>query len=376
MIKALENLSDRITVNYEGEPCYDIVFSKDFSEIGNELKKFNIENKKLCIVTESNVGPLYAEKLKNALETLCKKIIIHEFKAGEENKNVGTVENIYETLIANKFDRNDMLLALGGGVTGDITGFAAATYLRGIDFVQIPTTLLAQADSSIGGKTGVDFDSYKNMVGAFKMPRLVYMNLSVLKTLEERQFYSGFAEVMKSALIKDAPFYEWLIENMYEICERDLNTLEEMVIRTCSIKKMVVEKDPTEQGDRALLNLGHTIGHAIEKYKNFELYHGECVALGTVAAAYISWKKEMLSMEEFYEIRDMFVPFYLPISVDDIDPQEILKLTKSDKKMEAGTIKFILLKKIGKAVIDRTVTDEEILAAIEEINFSEEDAHE
>ena len=144
MIKALENLSDRITVNYEGEPCYDIVFSKDFSEIGNELKKFNIENKKLCIVTESNVGPLYAEKLKNALETLCKKIIIHEFKAGEENKNVGTVENIYETLIVNKFDRNDMLLALGGGVTGDITGFAAATYLRGIDFVQIPTTLLSQ----------------------------------------------------------------------------------------------------------------------------------------------------------------------------------------------------------------------------------------
>ena len=265
---------------------------------------------------------------------------------------------------------------LGGGVTGDLTGFVAATYLRGIDFVQIPTTLLAQVDSSIGGKTGVDFDSYKNMVGAFKMPRLVYMNLSVLKTLEERQFYSGFAEVMKSALIKDALFYEWLIENMYEICEREPATLEEMVIRTCSIKKMVVEKDPTEQGDRALLNLGHTIGHAIEKAKNFELYHGECVALGTVAAAYISWKKEMLSMEEFYEIRDMFVPFYLPISVDDIDPQEILKLTKSDKKMEAGKIKFILLKKIGKAVIDRTVTDDEILAAIEEINFSEEDAHE
>ena len=155
-----------------------------------------------------------------------------------------------------------------------------------------------------------------------------------------------------------------------------LNRLSRAIGHLESIKKMVVEKDPTEQGDRALLNLGHTIGHAIEKYKNFELYHGECVALGTVAAAYISWKKEMLSMEEFYEIRDMFVPFYLPISVDDIDPQEILKLTKSDKKMEAGTIKFILLKKIGKAVIDRTVTDEEILAAIEEINFSEEDAHE
>ena len=202
MIKALENLSDRITVNYEGEPCYDIVFSKDFSEIGNELKKFNIENKKLCIVTESNVGPLYAEQLKNALEPLCKKIIIHEFKAGEENKHVGTVEDIYETLIVNKFDRNDMLLALGGGVTGDITGFAAATYLRGVDFVQVPTTLLSQVDSSIGGKTGVDFKAYKNMVGAFYMPKLVYMNLSTLNSLPEREYLEGMGRNSKTRFNK------------------------------------------------------------------------------------------------------------------------------------------------------------------------------
>ena len=140
------------------------------------------------------------------------------------------------------------------------------------------------------------------------------------------------------------------------------------------VKKLVVEKDPSEQGERALLNFGHTVGHAIEKAKNFELFHGECVALGAVAAAYISWKREMLSMEEYYEIRDMFVPFYLPITVEGIDPQEILRLTKSDKKMESGRIKFVLLKKIGKAVIDNTVTDEEILAAIDEIYFSDEDA--
>ena len=243
------------------------------------------------------------------------------------------------------------------------------------DYIQIPTTLLAQADSSIGGKTGVDFDGYKNMVGAFKMPRLVYMNLSVLHTLEDRQYFSGFAEVMKNGLIKDAMFYEWLIEKMYEICERDLDVLQEMLHRSCTVKKLVVEKDPTEQGERALLNFGHTIGHAIEKAKGFTLYHGECVALGCVAAAYISWKREMLTMEEYYEIRDMFVPFYLPISVDEINPSEILRLTKSDKKMEAGKIKFVLLNKIGKAVIDTTVTDEEILAAINEIHFSDEDAH-
>ena len=162
---------------------------------------------------------------------------------------------------------------------------------------------------------------------------------------------------------------------MYEICERDMTVLQEMLVRSCTVKKLVVEKDPTEQGDRALLNFGHTIGHAIEKARNFELYHGECVALGAVAAAFLSWKRGLLSMEEYYEVRDMFVPFSLPISIDGIDPQEILRLTRSDKKRESGNIRFVLLKKIGKAVIDNTVTDQEILAAIQEIYFSDEDAH-
>ena len=210
------------------------------------------------------------------------------------------------------------------------------------------------------------------MVGAFYMPKLVYTNLSTLSTLDERQFYSGFAEAMKSAIIKNANYYEWLIENMYEITAKDISVLEELVYQSCNIKKLIVEKDPYEQGDRALLNLGHTIGHAIEKNKNFSLLHGECVALGCIAAAYISWKKELLSMDEYYEIRDMFVPFNLPISIEDINPEEILKLTKSDKKMDNEGIKFILIKKIGKAVIDRTVTDEEIVNAVKEIIYTDE----
>ena len=178
---------------------------------------------------------------------------------------------------------------------------------------------------------------------------------------------------MKSALIKDGNFYEWLIDQMYEICERDVETLAEMVERSCMIKKLVVEKDPLEKGDRALLNFGHTIGHAIEKYMNFTMTHGECVALGCVAAAFISWKKNWLSMEEYYEIRDMFVPFYLPISIDNLDIEEVLQLTKSDKKAENGYIKFILLKKVGKALIDKTVTDDEIREALQELNFNEND---
>lgn len=369
-------MAQRLQILYNKKPCYDIVYSQSFNGFWEELQELGAEEKRLCIVTDSNVEKLYGEEIRTLLEGKCKKAVLYSFPAGEESKNLDTVKVLYKFLIEEGFDRKDMLLALGGGVVGDLTGYVSATYLRGIDFVQIPTTLLAQADSSIGGKTGVDFDGYKNMVGAFKMPRLVYMNLATLKSLDDRQFFAGFAEIMKHGLIKDAIYYEWLIENMYEICERDLNVLEEMVMRSNTVKKLVVEKDPMELGDRALLNFGHTIGHAIEKAKNFELFHGECVALGCVAAAYISWKKEYLSMEEYYEVRDMFVPFYLPITVEGISPEQIVALTKSDKKMEAGTIKFVLLKKIGKAFVDRTVTEEEILEAVKEIYFSEEDAHE
>ena len=365
-------MSERLTINYEKKPCYDIVFAESFAELTEELSKLNISEKKVCVVTDSHVKGLYGDEVMSLLTGKCKKNVIYSFPAGEENKTLDTVREAYRFLIEAKFDRKDLLIALGGGVVGDVTGFIAATYLRGVDFVQIPTTLLAQADSSIGGKTGVDFDGFKNMVGAFYMPKLVYMNIATLKTLDDRQFYNGFAEVMKHGLIKDGAFYEWLLDKMYEICDRDTDTLLNMVQKSCMVKKLVVEKDPTEKGDRALLNFGHTIGHAIEKAKNFTLSHGECVALGSVAAAFISWKHEWLSMEEYYEIRDMFVPFNLPISVEGIDPEEILALTKSDKKVEGSKIKFILLKKVGKAVIDLNVTDDDILNAVKEILYIED----
>ena len=358
------------------KPCYDIVVSKSFEELPEELKELGAEERKLCIVTDSNVKNFYGDALSEVLEGKCRKLSVYAFPAGEDSKTLDTARDLYRFLIEEGIDRKDMILALGGGVTGDLAGYVAATYLRGIDYVQIPTSLLAQTDSSIGGKTGVEFDGYKNMVGAFKMPKLVYINLSTLKTLPDRQFFSGFAEVMKHGLIKNATFYEWLLANMYEICEKDLDTLEEMILLSCAIKKTVVEKDPLETGERALLNLGHTIGHAIEKARNFELYHGECVALGIVAAAFISWKKELISQEEYLEVRDMFVPFYLPISVDHISPEEVVRLTKADKKMEGGMLKFVLLKGIGKAVIDRSVTEEELLAAVNEIYYDEEAPHE
>lgn len=369
-------MEQRLTVNLNNKPAYDIVYQQSFAGLEEEMKQFDISSHKICIVTDSNVNALYGKEVLEIMQKVAKKAVLFEFPAGEENKNLDTVKRVYTYLIQEAFDRKDMLVALGGGVVGDLTGFVAATYLRGISFIQVPTTLLSQVDSSIGGKTGVDFDQYKNMVGAFKMPLLVYTNLSTLKDLPERQFSSGMGEVLKHGLIKDAAYFEWIISNLYEIDEKDLDTLQELVYQSNVIKKKVVEKDPTEKGDRALLNFGHTIGHAIEKAKNFQLFHGECVALGCVAAAYISWKHEMLSMDEYYEIRDMFVPFGLPISVEDIDPEEIVQLTLSDKKMDAGNIRFILLKKIGKAVISMDVTKDDMLAAVKEVHFSDEEHYE
>ena len=361
-------MSKQMRVYREGEFDYQIVWEEDFSHLAEEIKKLNLSCGKICIVSDDTVASLYGEQVKNALTCLNIEIDIFTFPAGEENKNLETVKSLYSYLIEHKYGRKDILIALGGGVTGDLTGYAAATYLRGIDFIQIPTTLLAQVDSSVGGKTGVDFNQYKNMVGAFHQPRLVYMNLNTLKTLPDDQFASGMGEVLKSGLIRDGKFYEWTINHMSEIQKRIYPVLVKMIKKCCEIKSAVVESDLTEQGERAVLNLGHTIGHAVEKQMNFKLLHGHCVALGTIAAAYISFKREYLSTEEFYEIRDMNVGFDLPIFFEGLSSKDVLAATKSDKKMINGQIKFILLKKIGQAYIDTTVTDEEMLDAINFIN--------
>ncbi len=372
----------RLSVFYQKKPCYDLVFEHSFERLPEELQKlFPEENgesllrkRNLCVITDRNVDALFGAEIKELLQGICKELSFYVFSAGEEHKTLETVSDIYRFLIEKRITRKDMLIALGGGVVGDITGFAAASFLRGIDFVQIPTTLLSQVDSSIGGKTGVDFEQYKNMVGAFHMPRLVYTNVSVLKELDERQFASGFAEVMKHGLIKDRKYYEWLLEHIYEIDDRESDVLQEMVYRSCVVKKKVVEKDPTEQGERALLNFGHTIGHGIEKASNFTLFHGECVALGCIAAANISCKRGLIGEDEYLEIRDMFVPFHLPIALRDISftAQEVVENTRSDKKNASGTLRFILLHKLGKAFIDETVTEKELLEAVEDLIIHEE----
>lgn len=367
---------EKLLVKRDGEFCYPIYFENDFSFLSQALTDEGLAGKSMCIVSDSTVAPLYADQVKAELLKVSDHVCQFTFPAGEAHKNLDTVQDLFQCLIENGLDRKSLVVALGGGVTGDLSGFGAAAYLRGIDFIQIPTTLLAQVDSSIGGKTGVDFDCYKNMVGAFHQPKMVYMNLSLLKSLTEEQFACGMGEILKHGLIKDAEYYEWCINNMFEIQERELPVLHKMIETSCRIKRQVVEKDPTEKGERALLNFGHTLGHALEKQMNFTLLHGQCVAVGYLMAAYISWKRELLSTEEFFEIRDMNVGFDLPISFMGPTAEEILENTRSDKKMEHGQIKFVLLKGIGKAFVDQTVTNEEMLAAIRYFRDDEEAAYE
>lgn len=362
-------MAKKVTIQCENG-TYPILFNNKFGPLVKALDEIGGHNRKICIVTDSNVEKHYGEELTSLLSGSFKMVVLFVFQAGEEQKNLSTVGNLYEFLIRNKFDRKDLLLALGGGVVGDLTGFTAATYLRGIDFVQVPTSLLAMVDSSIGGKTGVDYLHYKNMVGAFYQPKLVYINIDSLLTLPENQYYAAMGEILKHGLIQDASYYEWLINHLVEIYEKETPVLEEMVLRSVQIKQAVVEEDPKEQGLRAILNFGHTVGHAIESLKQFQMLHGECVALGMQAAAYISWKRGYIEKEEFFEIRDMFVGFHLPISLDNLETADILEVMKNDKKTVDGTIRFILLKEIGNAVIDKTVTETEMTEAIDYIKLT------
>jgi 3-dehydroquinate synthase len=328
------------------------------------MEEEGLTGRQVCIVTDSNAGPLYADAVRAALLPVCSGVTIFQFEAGEANKNLDTVQCLYESLIQSGMDRKGLLVALGGGVVGDLTGFGAATYLRGIDFVQVPTTLLAQVDSSVGGKTGVDFWQYKNMVGAFHQPRLVYMNVNTLKTLPEEQFACGMGEVLKTGLICDGDFYRYVCSHAKEIKALDPAYLTKMIRHCCEIKAGVVERDPKEQGERALLNLGHTVGHAIEKLKNFQLLHGQCVAIGLIAAAALSMKRGMLTEAEYQEIRQGNALYHLPVLAEGLSVQAVLEATRKDKKMENGQIKFILMDGFGHSCIDRTVTDEELSACI------------
>ncbi len=333
-----------------GSRSYPIYIGSDLLN-QSELYTRHVKSRQVVVVTNETVAPLYLDTvLKNLLGFDVETVILPD---GEQFKTLETVTHIFDKLLANKFSRNATLIALGGGVIGDMGGFAAACYQRGIAFLQIPTTLLAQVDSSVGGKTGVNHPLGKNMIGAFYQPQCVIADADVLDTLDDRQLSAGLAEVIKYGLIRDAEFFEWLENNIQALLARDKEALSFAIERSCLNKAEIVAVDETETGVRATLNLGHTFGHAIETGTGYGTYlHGEAVAIGTCLAADLSRRKAWLNDADVTRIIDLFKKCNLPICPpEQIDSDRFLELMAVDKKNVEGQIRLILLTKIGVATL-------------------------
>ncbi|MFZ2301392.1 MAG: 3-dehydroquinate synthase [Gallionella sp.] len=318
-----------------------------------------LPRKRVAIVTNTTVAPLYLEKLQRALQSIGTSSTPIILPDGEEYKNSATLNLIYDALLANRCERTTPLVALGGGVIGDMTGYAAATYLRGVPFIQIPTTLLAQVDSSVGGKTGINHPLGKNMIGAFYQPQLVLADTATLETLPDNELAAGIAEVIKYGLIRDPTFFEWLEQNMGKLLARDTEALQYAIARSCRNKAEIVAADERESGERALLNLGHTFGHAIESGMGYGNWlHGEGVAAGTVMAADLSQRLGWIGAQEVARTRRLFECAGLPTVAPDLGVEKYLELMGLDKKVESGKIRFVLLKAIGHAVVSADVPEE------------------
>ncbi|CAK0753479.1 3-dehydroquinate synthase [Gammaproteobacteria bacterium] len=311
--------------------------------------------KQVMIVTNETVAPLYLETVERALVNWKPQSVI--LPDGEEYKTLDILENIFTALLTARFDRHCTLLALGGGVIGDITGFAAASYQRGVDFIQVPTTLLAQVDSSVGGKTGVNHRLGKNMIGAFHQPKLVVADISSLTTLDDRQFSAGLAEIIKIALVRDAPFFEWLEENLSKLQLRDTEALTFAIERACRNKAEIVVEDERESGVRALLNLGHTFGHAIETGLGYGTWlHGEAVAAGIAMAADLSYRFGWVKKSEVDRISSLLDRANLPQRAPaEMTSKSFLELMAVDKKVSGGSVRFVLLQTIGQGVVTADV---------------------
>ncbi|AYH45698.1 3-dehydroquinate synthase [Azoarcus sp. DN11] len=325
-----------------------------------------LKTPRVAIVTNDVVGPLYLDSLQAALRARGVRVHAVTLPDGEEHKNWQTLNLIFDTLLAERCERSTTLLALGGGVIGDMTGFAAATYQRGVPFIQIPTTLLSQVDSSVGGKTAINHPLGKNMVGAFYQPRLVLADTGTLDTLPDRELAAGLAEVIKYGLIRDPGFFVWLEANIERLVAREPEALAFAIERSCANKAEVVAADETEQGERALLNLGHTFGHAIETGMGYGVWlHGEAVAAGTMMAAELSCRLGWLPAEEVSRIEALHRRAGLPVQGPRLGADRYLELMAHDKKVEAGRLRLILLRGIGQAVIHADATPEAIAAAID-----------
>jgi|TARA_B100000315_G_scaffold91573_2_gene84234 3-dehydroquinate synthase len=353
------------TLNVElGKRSYPIVVGNGLLRDEAFLDPY-LAGEEAVVVTNESVAPLYLDRVAASLKD--HRLICQVLPDGEQFKNFETLQSIFDTLLENRCSRSATLIALGGGVIGDVVGFAAACYQRGVAFIQLPTTLLAQVDSAVGGKTAVNHPCGKNMIGAFHQPTCVVSDTETLRTLDQRQLSTGIAEVIKYGLIRDAGFFAWLEENIERLLRFEDDALEFVILESCRHKAQVVANDEKEAGERALLNLGHTFGHAIEAATGYcNWLHGEAVAVGMMMAATMSQKMGWLDPEEPERIRELLVRANLPVKVPDgMSAPDFLKHMALDKKVSHGRIRLVLLKRIGAAILVSDYPDgmlDEVLA--------------
>jgi len=355
-----------LTINLKERSYPILIGSRQLDEAWGAYSR--LIGKQACIITNEVVAPLYLERVRAALVKAGAGTTALVLPDGEAYKNGDTLSRIYDHLLAERCDRTTTIIALGGGVVGDLAGFAAATYQRGVPFIQVPTTLLAQVDSSVGGKTGINHPRGKNMIGAFWQPRLVVADTDTLNTLPDRELSAGLAEVIKYGLIRDLPFLEWLEANMSRLMSRDTEALSFAIERSCANKADVVAADELEtaqEGGRALLNLGHTLGHAIETGMGYGKWlHGEAVAAGTMMAAELSRRLGWISDGGVERIRELLLSARLPVMGPVLGADRYLDLMGHDKKVIAGRLRLVLLKRLGEAVTFADAPQTEIRAAI------------
>lgn len=335
--------------------------------MGAELAK-KLSGTKVAVITDSNVGPLYADQVMQSLSEAGKQPTLITVPAGEASKSLTCLNTVCDQMAAAGLDRKSFVVALGGGVIGDLAGFAASVYQRGIPYAQVPTTVLSQVDSSVGGKTGVNLTDAKNMVGTFHQPAHVFADVDTLKSLPQREWNEGFAEIIKHAAIRDASMFDAIDQ-----VAQGKGDLIGLIRRNISIKASVVESDEFERtGTRAILNFGHTIGHAVEASAGYgKLLHGEAISIGLNAAAWLSTQISSLNSLELDRIRGLLKAFNLPLSLpDDMSDDEILRRMKMDKKFDQGSIRFVLIKKLGEAFVSTDVHEGHIKQALDELRKS------
>jgi len=343
-----------------GPNSYNIFIGEGaIDQLGSLLQSLSFQGR-VAVVTDRKIDGYYGDRVRKGLENAGFKSLMIEIPAGERYKTLKQIQRIYDHLIQHHFERSDLLVALGGGVIGDMTGFAAATYLRGVSFIQCPTTVVAQVDASIGGKTGVDHPQGKNLIGAFHQPRFVCSDPAVLRTLQKREYRSGLAEVVKYGVISDEGFFQYLEQHSAAICRLDLEKVTHCIHRSSQIKAEIVQADEREGGLRKILNYGHTIGHAVETLTGYrKVKHGEGVAMGMVAASRLAVELGLLHEADVKRQVALLESFGLPTRLPELDSGDILEVMAGDKKVVGGEIYFVLPKKIGS--VDVMQVDKKVL---------------